>query len=184
MSVDGKNVSLWALKIGDGIFFKAHFKLRDIAVALNGTDRQFDVNWDESKKAVLLTTGMSYAPMGGEFKKDPANDMGTALAATKPTTVFILTRDRFRCALYRKRCSLCAASRIKGADIKLDMPVYKVRSLYGLSAPTTSYLAIENGIPYIILDTPVGAKNMTWMATACWKQCWQNDLVGLTGNGI
>ncbi len=34
------------------------------------------------------------------------------------------------------------------------MPVYKVRSLYGLSAPTTSYLAIENGIPYIILDTP------------------------------
>ncbi|NLP18504.1 MAG: hypothetical protein GX376_05315 [Firmicutes bacterium] len=100
MSVDGKNVSLWALKIGDGIFFKAHFKLRDIAVALNGTDRRFDVNWDESKKAVLLTTGMSYAPMGGEFKKDPANDMGTALAATKPTTVFYIDKRQIPLRAY------------------------------------------------------------------------------------
>ena len=89
-SVDGQSVSLWAFKIGDASFsFKAYFKLRDVAMALNGTDKQFNVSWDESKNTVLLTTGTPYAPAGGELKA-PANDTGTSLQAIQPTTVFYI----------------------------------------------------------------------------------------------
>ncbi len=43
---------------------------------------------------------------------------------------------------------------IKNTDINSETPVYKVQRLFGLSAPTTSYLTIEDNIPYIIFDTP------------------------------
>lgn len=86
-SVDGKSVSLWAYKIGDGISFKAYFKLRDIAMVLNRTDKQFDVSWDGAKNAVSLTTGALYTPVGGEFDA-PAHDMSAYL----PTTVFYIDK--------------------------------------------------------------------------------------------
>jgi len=67
LSIDGgERVSLWAYEIDGGVYFK----LRDLAMALNGTDKQFDLTWwtDEHKEVDLLP-GEAYTPVGGELSK-------------------------------------------------------------------------------------------------------------------
>lgn len=81
LSVDGKNVSLWAYNIEGGVYFG----LRDLATALTGTDKQFDVDWNGANNTVLLTTAAAYTPVGGELSK-PANP--AAAVAYSPTTIF------------------------------------------------------------------------------------------------
>ncbi len=44
-----------------------YFKLRDIAYAINNTDKQFDTVWDESKQSINILTGKNYAVAGGEL---------------------------------------------------------------------------------------------------------------------
>ncbi|MEG2421950.1 MAG: RICIN domain-containing protein, partial [Oscillospiraceae bacterium] len=44
-----------------------YFKLRDLAMALNGTPGQFNVTWDGAKGAVNLIAGQPYTPVGGEL---------------------------------------------------------------------------------------------------------------------
>ena len=44
-----------------------YFKLRDLAMALNGTGSQFSVSYDVPSKAVYLVTGQAYEPEGGEL---------------------------------------------------------------------------------------------------------------------
>lgn len=56
-----------------------YFKLRDIAYALNGTNRQFEVVWDNAKSAVSMTRNHAYTPVGGEM----ALGGGTAQTATR-----------------------------------------------------------------------------------------------------
>lgn len=65
LSVDGKSVSLWAYEIDGGVYFK----LRDIAMALSGTEKQFDVSWIPENKEVDLGAGYAYTPVGGELSK-------------------------------------------------------------------------------------------------------------------
>ncbi len=62
LKVDGKVKDCIAYLI-DG---SNYFKLRDLAVLLNGTDAQFEVAFDTNTKTVSLTTGKSYTPVGGE----------------------------------------------------------------------------------------------------------------------
>ena len=45
------------------------FKLRDLAYALNGTNKQFSVSWDSATNAISLTGGQSYEPIGGEMTR-------------------------------------------------------------------------------------------------------------------
>lgn len=59
---DGIPIPLQAYTI-DGF---TYFKLRDIAFVLSGTGKQFEVAWDGERNQVLLTTGASYTPAGGE----------------------------------------------------------------------------------------------------------------------
>jgi len=61
--VDGQAVAFEAYNI-DGYNY---FKLRDLAMALNGSEKQFAVNWDSEKNAINLVTGMAYLPVGGEL---------------------------------------------------------------------------------------------------------------------
>ncbi len=63
--VDGKNVSLEAFNI-DG---NNYFKLRDIAMILNGTDSQFEIIWDSAQNSIDLITNKAYSPVGGELTK-------------------------------------------------------------------------------------------------------------------
>jgi|GEM_PF-4659094 len=49
-----------------------YFKLRDLAYALNGTPKQFNVVWDQQLKAITIQPLTAYVPVGGEMEK-PAN---------------------------------------------------------------------------------------------------------------
>jgi hypothetical protein len=64
VSVDGEAKEFEAYNIGGNNFFK----LRDLAYVLNGTDKQFAVDYDEETKAITLTTGEAYEEDGSEMK--------------------------------------------------------------------------------------------------------------------
>lgn len=87
--VDGESVSMWAYKIdGGGVYFK----LRDLAAVLNGSEKQFEVSWDEGKKAVSLTTGAAYTPVGGELS-EAAGDTGAVAAYPSMTSFYVDQRQ-------------------------------------------------------------------------------------------
>ena len=45
-----------------------YFKLRDLAYALNGTNKQFSVGYDGATRAITLTSGKAYTVVGGEIE--------------------------------------------------------------------------------------------------------------------
>jgi len=45
-----------------------YFKLRDLAYVLSGTEKQFEVSWDSSNKAISLISGQPYTKVGGEME--------------------------------------------------------------------------------------------------------------------
>jgi hypothetical protein len=61
--VDGKNVAFEAYNIDGNNFFK----LRDLAMAINGSSKQFQVGWDGANNAINLTTNVAYTPDGKEL---------------------------------------------------------------------------------------------------------------------
>jgi len=61
--VDGKKISFDAYNINNNTFFK----LRDLAYVLGGTQKQFDVSWDNKNKAINLISNKSYTVVGGEM---------------------------------------------------------------------------------------------------------------------
>ena len=63
LTVDGVPVDCEVYNI-DGYNY---FKLRDIAMLLNGTGSQFEVSFDPASKLVSVTTGEAYTPVGGEL---------------------------------------------------------------------------------------------------------------------
>ena len=44
-----------------------YFKLRDVAMLLRGSDRQFEVDYDDAAKTVSITSGKPYTARGGEL---------------------------------------------------------------------------------------------------------------------
>lgn len=63
VTLNGNMLSIPAYNI-DG---NNYFKLRDIAMALNYSDKQFDVTWDGSQRVIKLLTEQPYVPVGGEL---------------------------------------------------------------------------------------------------------------------
>lgn len=61
--VDGSHIAFEAYEI-DG---SNYFKLRDIAMAINGSGKQFQVGWDGANNAINLTTNAAYTPDGKEL---------------------------------------------------------------------------------------------------------------------
>jgi hypothetical protein len=61
--VDGVSKTFDSYNINDFNFFK----LRDIAFVMNGTEKQFAVDWDAEKNAMTLTPEKAYAPAGDEM---------------------------------------------------------------------------------------------------------------------
>jgi hypothetical protein len=72
--VNGANTPFDAYLIGGNNFFK----LRDLAYVLNGTAKQFNVEWDSNRNAILLTSGTPYAPVGGEMTASTLTGQQTA----------------------------------------------------------------------------------------------------------
>ena len=59
---------------GNGVGFNSYiindynyFKLRDLALALTGTQKQFNVGWDEKQNLIVLTSNTPYAKASGEI---------------------------------------------------------------------------------------------------------------------
>ena len=63
-----------------------YFKLRDVAMLLNGSARQFAVDYDDASRAVLLSSGKPYAAKGGELSGTAAESAG---AIVSNNTIFI-----------------------------------------------------------------------------------------------
>jgi len=82
--IDGKSVSFDAYHI-DG---NNYFKLRDLAYVLNGSAKQFSVEWDAANNAIKLTSGKPYKAVGGEM----AGNKGSGAKTPTPTTSKI-TKD-------------------------------------------------------------------------------------------
>jgi hypothetical protein len=61
--VNGTEVAFEAYNI-DG---NNYFKLRDLAQAVNGSAKQFAVNFDQSKNAISLVSNTAYTAVGGEL---------------------------------------------------------------------------------------------------------------------
>lgn len=78
VQVDGKAVPFQAYNI-DG---SNYFKLRDIAMALNGTQKQFSITYSSSANAMYLVTGEAYVPIGGELAGTAKTIEMTAMSAT------------------------------------------------------------------------------------------------------
>lgn len=61
--VNGKEMAFDAYTIGGNTYFK----LRDVAAAVNGTMKNFNVVWDTDRKAISLQPETAYAAVGGEL---------------------------------------------------------------------------------------------------------------------
>ena len=62
-----------------------HFKLRDLAFILNGTNKQFSVDWKGEINTIVLTKGKAYSPVGDELVK-----RGLDAKLARPTTSAIM----------------------------------------------------------------------------------------------
>lgn len=80
--LDGKQVE----PVGYNINGNNYYKLRDIALILNGTTAQFGVSWDKSTRSMNLTPGSNYEAVGGELGAIPTKN---ATAQTSNETVLI-----------------------------------------------------------------------------------------------
>ncbi|PKM72056.1 MAG: hypothetical protein CVU91_11230 [Firmicutes bacterium HGW-Firmicutes-16] len=76
--VNGKMVAFDAYNIGGNNYFK----LRDLAMALSGSDRQFELGWNSLKNAISLSTGETYTPVGGELAVSSGTTSVSALFST------------------------------------------------------------------------------------------------------
>jgi len=61
--VNGKQISFDAYKINDNNYFK----LRDVAQVLRGSEKQFNVTWDETRNAINLISNQIYISVGDEL---------------------------------------------------------------------------------------------------------------------
>ena len=63
-----------------------YFKLRDIAMMLNGTDAQFSVDYDAASRTISVTTGQDYTPQGGELEPG-ADRSASCVKSTQTLTI-------------------------------------------------------------------------------------------------
>lgn len=61
--VDGTKANVAAYEINDNNYFK----LRDIAAIVNGSEKQFEVSWNNHAQRIDLTSGKPYTTVGGEL---------------------------------------------------------------------------------------------------------------------
>jgi len=60
-----------------------YFKLRDVAMALTGSEKQFDTVWNEEDKAIHLALKTPYTQTGGELVKGNGKNKKALQSLTK-----------------------------------------------------------------------------------------------------
>ncbi|MCL2747479.1 MAG: L,D-transpeptidase family protein [Oscillospiraceae bacterium] len=83
--VDGEQINFDAYNIAGCNYLK----LRDLAYALSGGKKQFDVTWDGGGNTIRLFSGRPYTPVGGEMQTK-----GDGNKSPSPTTSDILLDGR------------------------------------------------------------------------------------------
>jgi hypothetical protein len=76
--VNGKETKFEAYNIAGNNYFK----IRDIAMAISGSEKQYNVIWDAEKAAINLLKNTPYTPVGSEF----ANGNGAVMTAQATTS--------------------------------------------------------------------------------------------------
>lgn len=76
--VNGVETEFEAYNINDNNYFK----LRDVAMAINGTEKQFSVFWDGNKNAISLISRGAYTPVGGELAKGDGTSKAAAMTSS------------------------------------------------------------------------------------------------------
>lgn len=76
--LNGKAVSFDAYNINGNNYFK----LRDLAKALNGSSREFDVTWDENNRAINLIPNKFYTIVGGELNQGDGKEKNAILSSS------------------------------------------------------------------------------------------------------
>ena len=71
------------ISIREGVHGFTYFKLRDLAAALSGTEKQYEVTWDKAAESVLLISGLPYTLTGGELSAGTAGTK-TAVLSSSP----------------------------------------------------------------------------------------------------
>lgn len=85
--VNGKKVSFEAYNIAGNNYFK----LRDIAAALNGTNKQFEVIWDGKNNVIKIISNSKYTVVGGELVV--SNNPTTKDAKSTTSKVYIDNKE-------------------------------------------------------------------------------------------
>ena len=91
--VNGVETAFEAYNIGGSNFFK----LRDLAYVLSGTEKQFEVGYDDATKAIILTSGKAYTPTGNQ-EMIPGD--GKAKPATPTASKIYLDGDELNLTVY------------------------------------------------------------------------------------
>ena len=81
ISVNGETIAFEAYNIGGNNYFK----LRDLAYALDNTEKQFEVSYDNTTRAIKLTSGLPYTHVGGEMVQ---GDERAKTAAPSLSTIY------------------------------------------------------------------------------------------------
>jgi len=112
-----------------------YFKLRDLAFAVSGTEKQFEVGWDEPTRAITLTSSKPYTIIGGEMA--PGN--GREKTATQNTTINIL-KDGSPVTI--------TAYLIDGNNFVKLRDVMRLFDIHAGYDETTRNITVDTSIPY------------------------------------
>jgi hypothetical protein len=77
--VNGAQTAFDAYNIADNNYFK----LRDLAFILSGTEKRFEVGYDDATRAITLTSGQSYTAVGGEMEGSGAGNKAANPTSSK-----------------------------------------------------------------------------------------------------
>lgn len=82
--VDGTKANVAAYEINGNNYFK----LRDIAAIVNGSEKQFEVSWNNNAQRIDLTSGKPYTTVGGEL-----GAIGSASKKAETSTAVVYKDD-------------------------------------------------------------------------------------------
>jgi alpha-tubulin suppressor-like RCC1 family protein len=128
--VNGKAVAFEAYLINS----ENYFKLRDIAAALDGTNKQFDVGYDSATRTGTIIPGRSYTRIGGEL----APGDGRAKQATNSNTILAMNGSPLTVTAYM----IESANFLRLRDLMILLDIY-----VGYD-PATRAITIDTSRPY------------------------------------
>jgi hypothetical protein len=112
-----------------------YFKLRDIAMVLDGTEKQFEVSWNDETRAIDITTGKAYTVVGGEL--EPPTNLSDKIATPSTAKIYFDGVEKNLTA-YTINNNNYFKLRDLGAAVGFDVTWDNATKTVGISSTTTS----------------------------------------------